>query len=114
MEDRTMIKFRSNASGEVQMLEAHGEHLLSIIGKAHSSQGVITPAEMSDAIARLQSASRADDASRAATEIKAADADQVEDTDAEPEPIRLSQRSFPLIEMLKRSQTAGEPILWGL
>ncbi len=108
-----MIHFRSPATGDVQMLEAHGRHLLSVIGKSDSERGVITPAEMAEAINRLEAASRQDlqdheQAVRAQTEQ---DDDEVR---VEPDRVGLAQRSFPLVQMLKRALAAGEPVLWGV
>lgn len=108
-----MIRFRSPATGDVQMLDAHGRHLLSVIGKNDSERGIITPAEMADAINRLEAASRQDlhdheDASRVPAE------QEEDDVSVEPDRVGLAQRSFPLVQMLKRAQAAGEPVLWGV
>jgi len=51
-----MIRFRSSATGNVDMLDVHGMQLLTLMGKTDASLGVITPAQMDDAIQRLQAA----------------------------------------------------------
>ena len=65
-----MIKFSSKATGDIQMLAAHGTQLLALIGKTDLERGVITLQQIPNAIARLSSAGRQDRESR-----KLADAD---------------------------------------
>lgn len=108
-----MIRFRSPATGDVQMLEAHARHLLQVIGKSDSERGVITPAEMAEAINRLQAASRQDLHDHEQSNQTRAEDDE-DEVSVEPDRVGLAQRSFPLVQMLKRAQAAGEPVLWGV
>ncbi len=110
---KIMIKFSGTASGEVQMLDAHAKHLLALIGKDASTQGVISPQEMDLAIQRLSAAGR-EDVLQAQREQAEAQQENDDEDELPPERVGLTQRAFPLIEMLKRAQAAGEPVLWGL
>ena len=107
-----MIRFRSPAAGDVQMLDAHGRQLLSIIGKTDSERGVITPAEMAEAIDRLQAASRQD--FRAHEQAIVAEEQDDDGSEQDMDRVGLAQRCFPLVQMFKRAQAAGKPVLWGV
>lgn len=109
-----MIRFRSPATGDVQMLDAHGKHLLSLIGKMDSSRGVITPAEMTEAISRLLAASTQDLHDQEQMQAQRATESDSDQAAADADRVGLAQRSFPLVQMLKRAQAAGEPVLWGV
>lgn len=106
-----MIRFRSTATGDVQMFDHDGKQLLAAIGKTDPVRGVIMPAEMGAAIARLQEAI-------ADEPIRTPDFDPRERTgdqhhDDAVEIVSLAQRAFPFLEMLRRAQAAEAPILWG-
>ena len=47
-----MIKFSCAATGDVAMLDAHAELLLSLIGREKGERGAIAVADMADAIAQ--------------------------------------------------------------
>ena len=105
-----MITFRSTATGQLQMLDAHGAQLLAAIGKSDTSRGVIMPTQMDDAIARLQllgerSSSVRDAAARRESVGDEPDLEAVEQ-------VTWAQRAFPLLQMLKNSRVAGAPVLW--
>jgi hypothetical protein len=104
-----MIKFSSKSSGDFQMLDAHGNALLALIGKGPAPRGVITPEQIPAAIAKISAASAADQAD-SKRHAKA----QPEGASETEEPISLGQRAFPLLDMLRRAQAAGEPVLWGV
>jgi hypothetical protein len=105
-----MIRFRSTATGDVQMLDADGAQLLALIGKTDMARGVIMPEQMGEAIVRLQAATTG--AARHPVAIRPDDADDGDDEMVD-EPVTLAQRAFPLLDMLRRARVAGEPILWG-
>ncbi|MGE4071386.1 MAG: DUF1840 domain-containing protein [Lysobacterales bacterium] len=108
-----MIKFSCSATGDVQMLQAHAEMLLQAIGKELGERGVITPAEMPAAIAALTAAGERDRHQRADEESDSNDGDD-EGKDVNANQVGLSQRAFPLVEMLKRALEADKPVVWGL
>ena len=51
-----LYKFKSQATGDLIMLEPQARRLLGIIGKEPSARGIIEPAQMSAAIAALEHA----------------------------------------------------------
>lgn len=95
-----IYKFKSKAAGDVIMLELHGDQLLRLLGREPARQGIIEVAAMAGAIRALQ-------------EAAAADAAPSPEADGE-RGVGLRQRVWPMIELLKRSQAAGEPVVWGV
>jgi hypothetical protein len=96
-----IYKFKSKAAGDVIMLQPHGDQLLRLIGRDPAAKGIIEVADMPGVIRTLQDA--------------AAQGDAAADTDNDGERgVGLKQRVWPMIEMLKRSHAAGEPIVWGV
>ena len=108
-----IYKFRSKATGDVIMLGPNGDQLLRILGREPAPKGIVEPASMADAIARLQAAVEADEAARAKA---AADdgADAGPDDRAPADAVPLRPRVWPMVEMFKRAQAAGEPVVWGV
>lgn len=101
-----IYKFRSKVAGDVIMLGATGDRVLSLMGKSPAAKGIIEPADMPAAMQALHDAVTADDAARA-------QADAQGDTPV-AEAISLRQRAWPLIDMMKRSLAADEPVVWGV
>jgi hypothetical protein len=94
-----IYKLRSKAAGDVIMLEPHGNQLLRLLGREPAAKGIIEVADMPAAMRALQEA--------------AAQGDAPADEDGE-RGVGLKQRVWPMVEMLKRSHAAGEPIVWGV
>jgi hypothetical protein len=94
-----IYKFKSKAAGDVIMLQPHGDQLLRLIGREPAAKGIIEVADMPPAITALQDA--------------AAQSDAPGENDGE-RAVGLKQRVWPMVEMLKRSHQAGEPIVWGV
>lgn len=114
-----MIEFTSKAGGTVSMLAADGRQLLGVLGKdAQAARGVITPEQMGAAIAALEAAGQAQAeahrAALAAVERRAERDERSAQDERQGAPVSTAQRAFPLIELLKRAQAAGEPVLWGV
>lgn len=101
-----IYKFRSRATGDVIMLGPHGDHLLSLLGREPATQGIIEVAHMADAMARIEASVAADEAARA----EAAQAGEPLPADA----VGLRQRVWPMLEMMRTSQAADQPIVWGV
>jgi Domain of unknown function (DUF1840) len=99
-----LYKFKSKAAGDVIMLEANGDQVMRIIGKDPAAQGIIEVPAMPAALAALDAAIAASETPGAEADAPAAGRDRVS----------LRQRAWPLVEMLKRSHAAGEPIVWGV
>lgn len=113
-----MIEFTSKVGGAVSLLTPDARQLLGVLGKdAAAVHGVITPAQLSAAIVALEAAGRAQAdthrAALAAREQRMA-RDQQTPEDEQGPPVSLTQRAFPLLELLRRAEAAGEPVLWGV
>jgi hypothetical protein len=100
-----IYKFRSKAAGDVLMLGPNGDELLRLIGREPAAQGIIEPSAMPAVLAALQSAAAADDAARSAG--SGGDA-------GGPAAVSVRQRVWPMVEMLKRAEAAGHPVVWGV
>lgn len=103
-----IYKFKSKAAGDVVMLGANGDQLLRALGREPAAQGIIEVAAMPAAIAALERAV-------ADEEARAADGDaEADDEQRGARGIGLRQRVWPMVEMMRRSHAAGEPIVWGV
>jgi hypothetical protein len=91
-----LYKFKSKAAGDLIMLEPNGRRVLEIIGKEAGPKGIILPEDMPGAISALEAAK----------------------AKGEPQPrfdpVSLRQRAVPFLDMLRRCQTAGKEIVWGV
>jgi hypothetical protein len=106
-----IYKFKSKASGDIIMMAATGDALMRAIGREPAPKGIIEPASMPAAMAAIEQAVLADEAARAAAEREAADRGE---RLAPREGVALRQRLWPMLDMLKRSGAAGEPVVWGV
>ncbi|MFN9745065.1 MAG: DUF1840 domain-containing protein [Betaproteobacteria bacterium] len=100
-----LYKFRSKASGDVIMLQAHGDALLRLLGREPAARGIFEPGHMPGLLAALDAAV-ADAEATPATEPPG-------DADDGPRAVGLRQRLWPMIDLLRRSHAAGEPVVWG-
>ena len=103
-----IYKFKSKAAGDVIMMAPGGDQVLRIIGKEPAPKGIIESADMPAAVRAIEQAVAADEAAR-----------KQPDSDDAPKPskgdgVTLRQRAWPLLEMMKRAQAAGETIVWGV
>jgi hypothetical protein len=94
-----IYKFKSKAAADVIMLQPHGDQLMRLIGREPAAKGIIETADLPAAIRALQEA--------------AAQAPAPPDSEGD-RGVGLKQRVWPLVEMMKRSLAAGEPIVWGV
>jgi hypothetical protein len=98
-----IYKFKSPATGDLIMLEPQGDQVLRLLGRAPAARGIIEVAAMPAALAALQAAVAAEEAAPA------------DDDDAPAgRSVRLRQRVWPMVEMLKRALAAQQPIVWGV
>jgi hypothetical protein len=77
--------------------------LLRLLGREPAAQGVVEPADMVAALLALQAAIAASEAPPAAG-----------DDDGPAQPVGLRQRLWPMVEMLRRAQTAQARVVWGV
>jgi len=106
-----IYKFRSKAAGDVIMLGPNGDQLLRLLGREPAARGIFEAAAMPELIAALRAAVAAEEAEEAGRRAQDARAD---DAPAAPRGVTLRQRVWPMVQMLERSQAAGEPVVWGV
>lgn len=106
-----IYKFKSKAAGDLLMAGPVGDRLLRIIGKDVTAQGIIEVAAMPRAVHALEAAVAEDELRPAQTKGET-NTGNPEPIDADP--VTLRQHVWPLIEMMKRAQAAGEAIVWGV
>ena len=98
-----IYRFKSSVTADLIMLGPHGDRMLRLIGREPADKGIIEAADMPAALAALQAA------------VAAAEQPEPEDEDDRgPLPVGLRQRLWPVIDMLRRCQAAGEPVVWGV
>jgi len=95
-----IYEFKSKAAGDVIMLQPHGDQLMRLIGREPAAKGIIEVADMPAAMRALQDA--------------AARSQQPGDDANGERQVGLKQRVWPMVEMMKRSHAASEPIVWGV
>lgn len=109
-----IVTFQSKASGDVIMFGDVAHHLMRIMGKEPTPQGIVTVEQLPDAIARLRAA-MAQDREQHARTLAESDVAR-EEAPAEPaQPaISLTQRAVPLLELLEYSLRKRVPVVWGV
>lgn len=101
------VTFKSKASPDITMLENLATYLLGIVGKHLGERGAIGDDETAAAIAKLEAAIAADkEVARKENEGKSRD-EQYED-----DRVRLAQRAFPLLDMLRESNKINVAVMW--
>ncbi|MEN9543613.1 MAG: hypothetical protein RLZZ598_446 [Pseudomonadota bacterium] len=111
-----LYKFKSKARAEVIMTGPHGDALLKQAGREPATQGIFTPEQMPQAIARIEAAIAADEAARRGGDEDAAGPAAAAEHQA-PHPgdrVSLRARAWPLLELLRHAQAAGHPVTWGV
>lgn len=113
------VIFKSQATGDLLMLDKHAEALLRILGKTASAPGTLTVAEMPQALVALRAIPDPREAPPPAPEV-AADTAGTEGVPEAPEfsfqdePVSLHQRSVPLVRLIEQALAEGKPIVWGV
>lgn len=113
-----MYLFQSRATPDLHMLDAHGRWMLELIGKVapHSdasaaSRGILLPADMPVAIARLEQAIAQSQSEELAQESIDDEAENADDALAA---VGLHQRARPFLSMLRAALEADTPVVWGV
>jgi len=106
-----LYRFRSKATGDTLMLGPQAEQFFGALGRDPAPRGIIEPQTMDAALQALRAAIEANDAARAAR--AGLDDGQREAEAAGRDSVTLRQRLWPMVEMLRRAQEAGEPVVWG-
>lgn len=109
-----LVVFRSKAAGEIFMFAETARRIFQIIGKDDGPRGVITAAQVPDALARLNAAVDEEKAQIKAAESQARAADRGEAETPGARAISLGQRAFPLLEMLRAAARKQVDVTWGV
>lgn len=107
-----LYKFKSQADSDLFMNEGPAERILAIIGKHAGPKGIIEPADMPQAIARLEAAVAEDEKFRTERAATGEAAGSMASSGAQA--VTLHQRAWPFMQLLKRSLEAEKPIVWGV
>ena len=101
--DMALVIFRSNVAADIVMFAENARRIFEIIGRPESARGVITAAQVPDALQRLTAA-----VDQEKEQLKAATAQGDGDEglrqgadDLRARGSTLSQRAFPLNQMLR-------------
>lgn len=102
-----LYHFVSHDAADVIMLKRDAEKILRLLGKDLTPEGIITVAQLSGAIATLESAARSD---RETTH-------QIEDPDEEGEDhsepsVDFIQRMAPLLKVLRIARDGQKDVIW--
>jgi hypothetical protein len=109
-----LYKFKSRASGDLIMLGPQGDRVLVLLGREPAPQGIFEAHDLPALAARLEAAIAAE-AAEAADPAKAqVPPEQGADAEGPASSVGLRQRLWPMLEMMRRSQAADEPIVWGV
>lgn len=105
-----LVKFNSSEAGKIIMYAEHARPLLKAMGHDCRAHGAITQPELPVALARLRAGLAELEKAAAAAQGEAGNQDDEEEIAAgkKPEPIPISRRAWPLIEMLERTAKAGD------
>ena len=115
-----LITFKSDADGDVIMFGAVGQRMLEILGKdPHDAQGILTVAQLPEAVLALQAAIEQDrqdnppvddddEWGRDAIELQALR----ERKQAREREVSLARRAAPLLDMLRQAERAGVVVIW--
>lgn len=114
------VKFQSQATADVVMVQKHAHAVLQLIGKSEDGPGILETHDMPSALAVLKGLPQEPEHPRKPAP-QAAGADEDDDKMAEaPEPafidehISLRKRAWPLVNMIERAMQEGKPIVWNV
>lgn len=108
-----LFRLKSQATANLTLLQADGENLLRLLGKAHSDTGVITVEQLPKAIATLDAAIKADRATPRAQADEVSQAGEDCEDDLDP-PVSLAQRLTPVLQLLRQAHDEQKAVVWGV
>lgn len=102
-----LVEFHSSTSGEFKMFADSARRVLDILGKEPLARGVITLAELPEAIARISDALSL--AKETASGLDEAGGGGKCD---EPAPVSMGQRLVPFLDLLRRTEEREGYVVW--
>jgi Domain of unknown function (DUF1840) len=117
-----LISFHSKACADFFMLSAHAHVILELMGKSLTTQGVIAAADLEGCLNQLHAAVLLDEAqalketadSQNDADDDSAEDDPYEQASQQPAPVRLKQRAWPLMDMMRQAHAKQVDVLWGV
>lgn len=103
------VKFQSQVTGDLLMLQAHAQALLKVLGKDEAGPGILRVEDMDAALVALRALREAPPQ----PPVVGPDGAELE-VGFQDEPVSLHKRAVPLIKMIEEAQEAGKPIVWGV
>ena len=107
-----LYKFKSQADSDLFMNQGPAERILAIIGKEAGPKGIIEPADMPQAIAKLEAAVAEDKKFRRERAASGETAGSAAGSGSQI--VTLHQRAWPFLQLLRRSLEADKPVVWGV
>lgn len=110
-----LYKFKSKNTGDIIMLQTHGQQILEIMGKdtanGAADKGIILSERIPDGLTALQAAIVAEETAREKAVAEALANDEATPQFAE---VSLRQRAQPFMDMLRRCAQDGDDVVWGV
>lgn len=116
-----LVTFKSKNAGEVMMLGKHALVVLQLAGRDYEevpTDGVFTVEQLPDAIAKLRQAMEEDDNkdmhSYAVHDKEEEERQEAGEEKKSPliEGVSISQRVYPLLQMMERALAHGDLVMW--
>lgn len=108
------ITFKSQATGDLFMLQVHAEAMLKLLGKTPGPQGILEVKDMPAALATLRALTDEVPKPAAAENEESGEHVSLPEPAFADEPVSLRKRAWPLIQMIERAQAEDKPIVWGV
>lgn len=109
-----IVTFKSAASADVIYFGDVAKRMMELMGKETAEQGIVTVAQLPDAIARLKAAIEEDKA-RHRQHVLDEEPGTEADAGGGMRPfVSLTQRALPLLAMLEESLREKQPVVWGV
>ena len=105
-----LYKFKSDAGGDVIMLETTGRQLLAWMDKSADPKGILLPEQMQ----RAQEAIEAGLAREEQIQKELAQAQEGTAAKKAGDSVSLRARAWPLVALIEKSLKAKVPITWGV
>jgi hypothetical protein len=110
-----LIKFSSEQSADFIMMDNAADQLLSMMGYGGSTEGSVSGEALNSALSSLTSRIESEpDAPTNDNVDKNADTGDWDEDEAgeEPEPVTVSARAAPLVNMLRKAKNADGYVMW--
>lgn len=107
----SLYRFKSRETGDLVMLQPHGQRILEILGKDPARPGILAPEHMPAAIDALRDAVRLEEEQQQRLKDEAQARGELPPSF---DPVNLRVRSAPFIDMLQRCMKSKVEIVWGV